>query len=61
MDTKELVKDSITRSLEKYHNAFTKVLKNRLNDLEDRLEIVEDSALNIQAIDSDELKNIISN
>ena len=47
MNTKELVNDTVKRSLAKYHEAFTKSLKNQLASLEARVEVVEDSALNI--------------
>ena len=59
MNTKELVNDTVKRSLNKYHEAFTKALKRQLNELEARVEVVEESALNIQGLDSNDLNNIM--
>ncbi len=59
MNTRELVQDTVQRSLAKYHDAFTKSIKRQLNELEERLEVVEESALNIKGLDSAEIKNIL--
>lgn len=59
MNTKELVNDSITRSLAKYHDAFTKAIKRQLNELEERVEVVEESALNITELSSEDISNIM--
>lgn len=59
MNTKELVNDTVKRSLAKYHEAFTKSLKNQLASLEARVEVVEDSALNITELNQTEIVNIM--
>ncbi|MBQ3415835.1 MAG: hypothetical protein IJH39_11005 [Clostridia bacterium] len=59
MNTKELVNDTVKRSLAKYHEAFTKSLKNQLASLEARVEVVEDSALNITELSNTEIVNIM--
>ena len=59
MNTKELVNDTIKRSLAKYHEAFTKSIKRQLNELEARIEVVEDSALNITELSNTEIVNIM--
>ena len=59
MNTKELVNDTVKRSLAKYHDAFTKAIKRQLDDLEERVEVVEDSALNIRGLDTDDISNIL--
>lgn len=59
MNTKELVNDTVKRSLAKYHEAFTKALKNQLASLEARVEVVEDSALNITELSNTEIVNIM--
>ena len=59
MNTKELVNDTVKRSLAKYHDAFTKAIKRQLDDLEERVEVVEGSALNIRGLDTDDISNIL--
>ena len=59
MNTKELVQDTVKRSLAKYHEAFTKSLKSQLAALEERVEVVEDSALNITGLNQTEIENIM--
>ena len=59
MNTKELVNDTVKRSLAKYHDAFTKAIKRQLDDLEERVEVVEDSALNIRGLDTVDISNIL--
>ena len=59
MNTKELVNDTVKRSLNKYHEAFTKSIKRQISELEARVEVVEDSALNIKGLDSDDISNIL--
>lgn len=59
MNTRELVQDTVQRSLQKYHDAFTKSIKRQLNELEERVEVVEDSALNIRGLDTNDISNIL--
>ena len=59
MNTKELVNDTVKRSLAKYHEAFTKSLRDQLASLEQRVEVVEDSALNITELSQTEIVNIM--
>ena len=61
MNTRELVQDTTKRALAKYHNAFIKALQTNLNNLEDRVETVEKSSLNIIELSSTEIENIINN
>lgn len=60
MNTRELVQDTVQRSLQKYHDAFTKSIKRQLNELEERVEVVEDSALNIKGLDTDDIDEILN-
>ena len=60
MNTRELVQDTVQRSLQKYHDAFTKSIKRQLNELEERVEVVEDSALNIRGLDTDDIEEILN-
>lgn len=55
MNTRELVGDSIKRSLAKYHEAFTKSIQSRLASLEERVEVVEGSAINISGLSENEI------
>ena len=59
MNTKELVNDTVKRSLAKYHADFTKSIKRQLAELEERVEVVEESALNIKGLDTDDITNIL--
>lgn len=59
MNTKELVQDTVKRSLAKYHEAFTNSLKRQLSELEQRVERVEDSALDINALEQTEITNLM--
>ena len=59
MNTKELVNDTVKRSLAKYHEAFTNSLKQQLSELEQRVEKVEDSALDINALEETEITNLM--
>jgi len=61
MKTKQLVNDTVTRALAKYHETFTKSIQRQLNDLEARVEVVEDSALDIESLSSNELDEIFDN
>lgn len=60
MNTRELVQDTVQRSLQKYHDAFTKSIKRQLNELEERVEVVEDSALNIRGLDTNDIDEILN-